>query len=109
MFVHNPDDEPEEYAGFAADLAMLASRPGAWTVTLLVASGALEPEYPEHIHFGAGGRKGDESLDGADLLVTDKETYSRLYAEMSDVLKRELDPPAILRKKDLGYCGYPLS
>ncbi len=91
VFIHNPDNEPDEYAGFAADLEKLASRPGAWTMTLLVASGALEPEYPEQIHFGAGGRRGDETLDGENLLVSDLETYRRLYHEMAKVMKDELD------------------
>ncbi len=91
VFVHNPDNEPEEYMSFAADLEKLASRPGAWTLTLLVASGALEPEYPEQLHFGAGGKKGDETLDGENLLINDKETYRKLYEEMSRVMKEEFE------------------
>ncbi len=90
VFIHNPDDEADEYKGFAADLEKLASRPGAWTLTLLVSSGALEPEYPEHLHFSAGGKKGDETLDGDNLLISDKETYRQIYAEMSRVMKDEL-------------------
>lgn len=91
VFIHNPDNEPEEYKGFAADLEKLASCPGAWTLTMLVASGALEPEYPEQLHFGAGGKKGDETLDGENLLIRDKETYRQIYEEMSKVMKEELD------------------
>lgn len=91
VFVPALDDEPDEYKDFAADLEKFASRRGAWTVTLLVASGALEPEYPEQLHFAAGGRKGDETLDGEDLLVSDKETYCKIYNELSEVLKEELD------------------
>lgn len=91
VFIHNPEDEPEEYEGFVADFEKLASRPGAWTLTLLVASGALEPEYPEQLHFSVGGKKGDETLDGENLLISDKETYRRLYEEMARVMKEELD------------------
>lgn len=89
VFVHNPDEEPEEYAPFAADLEKLASRQGAWTLTLLVSSGALEPEYPEHLHFGAGGKKGHENLEDDNLLIQDKATYTRIYEEISTVVKRE--------------------
>lgn len=91
VFIHYPDNEPDEYEEFAADLEKLASRPGAWTLTLLVASGALEPEYPEHLHFGAGGKKGDETLNAENLLINDKETYWMLYEEMARVMKEELD------------------
>ncbi|MDE6032361.1 MAG: ion transporter [Muribaculaceae bacterium] len=90
VLIHNPEDEPEEYKPFAEDLERLASRPGAWTLTLLVASGALEPEYPEHLHFGAGGKKGDETLNAENLLIKDKETYQELYDEMSRVMHTEL-------------------
>ncbi len=90
VFINNPDDQAEEYAPFAADLEELASRSGAWTLTLLVASGAMEPEYPEHLHFGVGGKKGDDSLNGPDLLVSDKDTYSRLYDEISQAVSKEL-------------------
>lgn len=91
VFVNNPDNEADEYKPFKDDLEKLASRPGAWTLTLLVASGALEPEYPEHLHFSAGGKKGDETLDGDGLLISDRETYRQIYAEMSRVMKDELD------------------
>ncbi len=91
VFINNPDDEAEEYKDFAADLEMLASRPGAWTLTLIVASGALEPEYPEQLHFAVGGKRGDETLDGENLLINDKETYRKIYEEMSKVMKEELD------------------
>lgn len=91
VFIHNPDNEPEEYKGFASDLEKLASRPGAWTLTLLTASGALEPEYPEQLHFGVGGKRGDETLNGENLLISDKETYQRLFKEMSKVMKEEFD------------------
>ncbi len=139
-----------------------------------MASGALEPEYPEHLHFGAGGKKGDETLDAENLLISDKETYRKIYNEISAAVKeefdlttehqrrydtsnprmvlreinapeanhivlriewhkilwderrillaktiarvlkkeiegRELDPPAALKTKDIGYSGYPLT
>lgn len=174
VYIHNPDNEPEEYAGFAADLERLASRPGAWTLTLLVASGAMEPEYPDQIHFAAGGKRGDETLNGENLLINDKETYRKIYEEMSRVMKEqhglstdhqryhdsanknlimrkinapganhivlridwnkllwderrillatniarvtkrviegvEIDPPASIMKKDIGYDGYDIS
>ncbi len=93
LSVFSPDLENPvaEYAPFAADLEKLVSRPGAWSFTLLVSSGALEPEYPEHMHFGIGGKKGDESFEGENLLVKDTETYRRLYDDIAKVMKEELD------------------
>lgn len=173
VFIPDPEEPVEEYASFAADLEKLMSRPGAWSFTILVASGALEPEYPEHLHFGIGGKKGDERFEGENLLVKDLTTYRELYEEISRVVKaemdlntshqrrydtsnkrmvlrqinapganhvvlriewdkvlwdprrillacmiaksikkiiegKELDPPAILKKKDIGYNGYDL-
>ena len=33
-----------------------------WGVTILAASGALEPTYPTHIHLTIGGTKGDTRM-----------------------------------------------
>ncbi|MDE6393979.1 MAG: ion transporter, partial [Duncaniella sp.] len=90
VFLPDLNQPVKEYAPFAADLERLVSRPGAWSFTLIAASGALEPEYPEHLHFGAGGKRGDETFDGDDLLVKDMETYRQLYDDVSRLVKEEM-------------------
>jgi voltage-gated potassium channel len=65
------------------DLESLTSREGSWTLTFLVASGANEPTYPTIFHFSAGGKKGDESFEGENLLVQDMEKYRAIYDDLS--------------------------
>lgn len=91
VFLPDLNNPVKEYAPFAADLERLVSRPGSWSFTLIAASGALEPEYPEHLHFGVGGKRGDETFEGEDLLVKDMETYRELYDDISRAVKEEMD------------------
>lgn len=67
---------------YAADLQRLASRPGAWTLTVLAASGLQEPVYPTNIHLAIGGPKGDTRTAGPGLFVSDGETYTRFYSAL---------------------------
>lgn len=85
----NPDDLPglEE---FIRDAKNLLSRKGAWSFTVLAASGQLEPEYPTQIHFEIGGKKGDNSMGGEDLLVSDSKRYTMLFNNISKVIKKLL-------------------
>lgn len=78
-----------EFADFAADLRGLLSREGAWSVTFLVSSGALEPKLPTHLHLCIGGARG-ESLDIADPLVSDTDTYRRLYDAIATEARTQL-------------------
>lgn len=68
----------QECKDFTSDVEKLLSRHGAWSLTILVSSGALEPVLPTHLHFGIGGDKGEE-FDMADPLVKDFDTYRKLY------------------------------
>ena len=81
--------EPE-FADFANDLKTLLSRDGAWSLTFLVSSGALEPKLPTELHFSIGGAKGDE-FDMEDSLVKDTKTYKTLYDMISARVAAELD------------------
>ncbi len=71
------------------DLERLCSRPGAWTLTMLAASGANEPAYPTVFHFSAGGAGGDETFGGAGLVVEDVGAYRLFYEELSASLQTE--------------------
>lgn len=77
-------------ADFIADLKELLSRKDAWSFTILVASGALEPEYPTQIHFDIGGKKGDTVMGGDDLLVHDSARYTKLYQAISGMAEEKL-------------------
>lgn len=71
------------------DLNMLTRGNNKLVVTLLVASGANEPVYPTQVHFGYGGKRGDESYDGADLTIKNVPLFDTMYKEMSDRLEKE--------------------
>lgn len=58
-----------------------------WVITLLAASGANEPEYPEQVHFEYGGKKGDEGWESD--LVHDTEALQRLYHTMESALQEQ--------------------
>ena len=66
-------------------------RPGAWSFTILAASGANEPEYPTQFHFGIGGDKGDESFDITPPMVADKQKYIEFFNGFSARLKEKFD------------------
>ncbi|MGN0007253.1 MAG: ion transporter [Alistipes sp.] len=72
---------------FMDDLENLASRDNSWTLTSLVASGANEPTYPTIFHFSIGGAKGDESLEGENLVVKDLTTYKAFYDDVTAELE----------------------
>lgn len=89
FFMH---DTPESVPGlteFIDDLKGLLSRRGAWSITTLVASGALEPEYPTQIHFQIGGQKGDKAMGGDGLFVKDIERYTAFHNSLSGRMKTE--------------------
>lgn len=87
----NKYTKEENLAAFMEDLESLTTRDGAWTLSTLVASGANEPAYPTIFHFSAGGKKGDESFEGDNLVVKDIETYRNLYEDLSLSLEEEFD------------------
>ncbi len=69
---------------YLCDLQEFLSRDGAWSFTVLVSSGALEPEYPTHVHFCIGGKKGDASTGGPGLFVKDSKRYEALYNAVAE-------------------------
>lgn len=78
-------------AQYMEDLEVLTSRPGSWTLTPLVASGANEPSYPTIFHFSAGGVKGDESFTGNNLIVQDMEAYQAFYQDLTAELEQRFE------------------
>lgn len=60
-----------------------------WVITLLAASGAGEPNYPTQFHFTYGGKKGDETYNGENLIIHDIETFDTLYKSLSSQLEKD--------------------
>ena len=90
-FTIDSTDSVEGLAEFIADLRRLFDRPGAWGVTLLAASGALEPTYPTQIHLTIGGPKGDTRMAGDDLMVHDEATYRQFHDDIAAEMKQRFD------------------
>lgn len=72
------------YKEYMEDIESFISRPGAWTLTSIVASGGNEPAYDTEIHFGTGSPKGVEDIGD---LVTDKSRFRNFYDDISGTLK----------------------
>lgn len=81
----------ENLPEFVADLETLLNRPNGWGISILSASGALEPSYPTHIHLTIGGKKGDTRMAGDDLTVHDEATYRSFYDDFVHVMKEKFD------------------
>ena len=88
-FWHDTPESVPDLSEFIDDLKELLSRPEAWSITTLVASGAPEPEYPTQIHFQIGGKKGDTAMGGDGLFVKDIERYTTLYNSLSERMEKE--------------------
>lgn len=60
-------------------------------MTILAGAGALEPDYPEQVHIGYGGKKGDSTFDGEDLFVVDFEKTNEVFTALEKMLQRDYD------------------
>ena len=73
------------------DLSNLMNKPDSWSFDILPASGAQEIEYDTQFHFGIGNAKGDESFEGADLLVKDVARYKRFFDVFSEKIQTNFE------------------
>lgn len=108
FYLFDREEEVEHLTEYMADLRTLVRRRPAcgpdvntrrpdtagrmpayqnWVITLLAASGANEPEYPEQVHFEYGGKKGDEGWESD--LVHDTTALQRLYHTMESALQEQ--------------------
>ena len=81
-------DEPGQ-PEFMADINELTSREGAWCVTILAASGTNEPEYPEVVHIGYGGGRGESALDAPNLFIHDIEKADAIFTGIESTLQND--------------------
>lgn len=80
-----PAGEPEEgFEEYQKDLEMLLARPGAWSLTYMIASGANEPEYPTQVHFCTGNAKGVTTTGD---LITDKPRFEAFVGDVAPTLE----------------------
>ena len=86
FYLFDREVDEEHLREYMDDLRRLTGRlTGQWAITLLAASGANEPEYPEQVHFEYGGKKGDEGWESD--LVHDTAALQRLYHTMESALQ----------------------
>ena len=85
------ENDIEGLAEYNADLLNLMNRKGAWSLTIVAASGQNEPPYPTNIHLNIGGKKGDERTSGDDLFIKDGATYEMFYREFEKKVGDDLN------------------
>lgn len=78
FYLFDKEEEIEGLPEFMADLHSFNSR---WIITLLAASGSNEPDYPEQLHFGYGGKKGDEAWESD--IMHEPEAMQQLYTSLN--------------------------
>jgi voltage-gated potassium channel len=74
---------------FMDDINALTNREDAWTVTILAASGAQEPAYPEEVHIGYGAPKGQPALDAPGLTIHDAAKAEQAFSALEGILSTE--------------------
>lgn len=94
-YVFKDENSVDGLSEYMEDLRNLSPDEDCWVITLLVASGANEPVYPTKIHFGYGGKIGDESFENPDILFNNielgKELINKISAEMKSNFGFESD------------------
>lgn len=83
-------DEPGQQE-FMDDVNGLTSREGSWCVTILAASGRNEPEYPEVVHIGYGGGRGETAMDAPNLLIHDIAKAESIFSGIEKMLQDDFD------------------
>lgn len=88
-FHYRPEKIVEHQEDFMADLNKLASSEDCWVITVLAASGANEPEYPEQFHFGYGAKKGDATYEDPNITLNDVQTFEAFYQQFAAILENK--------------------
>lgn len=91
FFTIDSRDALPNLSDYCDDLERLLNRPKAWGVTILSASGALEPVLPTNIHLTIGGPKGDTRFAGDDLMVHDEAIYRKFHDDVVGMMKERFD------------------
>lgn len=87
--INDPEDEKSNAAQFIRDIKDLSKGKASWTIFMISASGAEEPEYPTHFHFIYGAKIGDEGYDDPNLTIIDKASFDSFYQNLSQKLESD--------------------
>lgn len=80
-------DSEEDIEGLPEFMSDLCSFNSKWIITLLASSGYNEPDYPEQLHFGYGGKKGDETWETD--IMHEPGTMQQLYESLSSRIETD--------------------
>lgn len=86
FYNQNFDGEVAGLNEFMDDLNSVTADNDSWVITLLPSSGANEPEFPTQFHIEYGGKKGDDSFNGKDLLVKDVDKADKLFRSIEETM-----------------------
>lgn len=88
FFTYNPDTADAAQNACMADLNRLADCKDKWVLSVLAASGALEPDYPTQFHFSYGGKKGDETYSDPNITLHDIPLFDAFYSEFAQRMEQ---------------------
>ncbi len=87
FYQYKPENLKEHQEEFMADMNRLADSEDSWVFTVMAASGANEPEYPEQFHFGYGAKKGDDTYNDPNITLNDTQTFEAFYQQFAKLLQ----------------------
>lgn len=89
FFTYKPENLHEHQQEFMDDMNRLCDSQDKWIINVMPASGSAEPEYPAQVHFGYGGKKGDETYDDPNIMLNDIPLFDALYNDAKAMLKEQ--------------------
>lgn len=91
FYTYKPENLHEHQQEFMDDMNRLCDSQDKWIFNVMAASGAAEPDYPAQVHFGYGGKKGDETYDDPNITLNDIPLFETLYNDAKVMLKEQYD------------------
>ena len=87
FYQYKPENLAAHQHDFMSDINRLVDSEDKWLFSVMAASGANEPEYPEQFHFGYGAKKGDDSYMDSDITLNDTQTFEAFYQQFASLLE----------------------
>ena len=91
FYTYKPEENIPGNKEFMEDINRLANSDNSWIITLMPASGAMEPSYPTQFHFGYGSTKGDTTYNDSNIMLNDTILFESFYRDFSDVLQEKYE------------------
>lgn len=86
FYNYKPEENIPGNKEFMEDMNRLANTDDSWIISIMPASGALEPSYPTQFHFGYGSKKGDTTYHDSNIMLNDTILFESFYQDFSKVL-----------------------